>query len=224
MIILLLKHGQQNFFFMHEKIHKKIKNILGVAVSLHLKQEKIKSTAHKDISSSLLSIVKIIVKSDDVDVIAFGLIDFQSKNNPVSSEHLLLDLVSKDGHSPAWEERKKYHIDNLKTDLVRKVIPITNHLNLNNVEILADCFKRAVEPIFIKTDKKVIPVRDGWRWLPSKLVKTHWYHEGVTKIVHEEDDIVFVMLSTMVLTPKNNPLTKIIKQRRSLPTTKYLLR
>lgn len=192
---------------MHDKIHKKIKNLLGTAVALHVNQEKIKlADHHQNIDASLLSLVKIVAKSHDCDVVAFGLVDNNYKTVALLHSNLLLDLVPKDCSSPTWEDRKSHHLNNFKNDLVGKVLSLTNQSNINNVEIMTDCFKRAAEPIFIKADQKVVPVREGWRWLPSKIVRTNWYHEGVTKVVHDEEDIAFVMLSTMVLTPKNTTL------------------
>lgn len=210
---------------MHEKIHKKIKNILGAAISLHTVQEKAKLADHyQNINASLLSLVKIVAKSSDCDVIAFGLVDNNYKNVHLLHSNLLLDLVPKDCSSPAWEDRKNRHLSGFKTDLVGKVLSLTNQSNISNVEIMTDCFKRAAEPIFIKSDKKVVSVREGWRWLPSKAVRTDWYHEGVTKIIHDEEDIAFVMLSTMVLTPKNSTLTKLtqLAKHRSFPSAPRL--
>lgn len=192
---------------MHDTIHKKIKTLLGTAIALHVVQEKNKlADYHQGINASLLSLVKIVVKSTDCDVIAFGLVDNNYKTVALLHSNLLLDLVSKDCSSPTWEDRKNRHLKDFKTDLVGKILSLTNQANISNVEIMVDCFKRAAQSIFIKSDTKVVPVREGWRWLPSKVVRTDWYHEGVTKVVHDEEDIAFVMLSTMVLTPKNTNL------------------
>lgn len=188
---------------MHDKIHKKIKTLLGTAIALHVAQEKAKLADHHPINASLLSLVKIVVKSVDCDVVAFGLVDNNYKTVHLLHSNLLLDLVPKDCSSPTWEDRKNRHLNDFKHDLVGKVLSLTNQANMSNVEIMVDCFKRAAEPIFIKTDKKIVQVREGWRWLPSKIARTDWYHEGVTKVIHDEEDIAFVMLSTMVLTPKN---------------------